>query len=266
MLKKLRAATGGCVRFFPCAGAPISRELEEFFDAVGLRIAHGYGLTETTATVSVQEFDRYVPGTVGRPLPGIEVRLGADGEILVRGATVMKGYFAKPAATAAALVDGWLKTGDAGAFDAEGYLVITDRLKDLIKTSGGKYVAPQQIEAHVGGDGLIAQIAVIGDLRKYVAALIVPAFDALEEWARAVGVAVRTRAELVSDPRVVALYQERVDRHNRALAPWEQIRRFRLLPRELTIEEGEITPTQKVRRQRLAEEYAELVEAMYAEA
>ncbi len=266
VLKKLRAATGGCVRFFPCAGAPISRELEEFFDAVGLRIAHGYGLTETTATVSVQEFDRYVPGTVGRALPGIEVRLGADGEILVRGATVMKGYFAKPAATAAAFADGWLRTGDAGAFDAEGNLVITDRLKDLIKTSGGKYVAPQQIEAHVGGDGLIAQIAVIGDLRKYVAALIVPAFEALEEWARGVGVAVRTRAELVSDPRVVALYQERVDRHNRALAPWEQIRRFRLLPRELTIEEGEITPTQKIRRQRLAEEYAELVEAMYAEA
>ena len=143
VLKKLRALTGGCVRFFPCAGAPIAPEQEEFFDAVGLRIAHGYGLTETTATVSVQEFDRYVPGTVGTALPGIEVRLGADGEILVRGATVMKGYFRKPEATAAAFVDGWLKTGDAGAFDAEGNLVITDRLKDLIKTSVGKYVAPQ---------------------------------------------------------------------------------------------------------------------------
>ena len=266
VLKKLRALTGGCVRFFPCAGAPISRDLEEFFDAVGLRIAHGYGLTETTATVSVQEFDRYVPGTVGRALPGIEVRLGAEGEILVRGATVMKGYFRKPAATAAAFVDGWLKTGDAGAFDAGGNLVITDRLKDLIKTSGGKYVAPQQIEAQVGGDGLIAQVAVLGDLRKFVAALIVPAFEALEEWARSVGVAVRSRAELISDPRVVALYQERVDQHNRALAPWEQIKKFRLLARELTVEDGEITPTQKVRRQRLAEEYAGLVDAMYAEA
>ena len=266
VLKKLRALTGGCVRFFPCAGAPIARELEEFFDAVGLRIAHGYGLTETTATVTVQEFDRYVPGTVGTALPGIEVRLGADAEVLVRGATVMKGYFGKPEATAAAFVDGWLKTGDAGAFDAEGNLVITDRLKDLIKTSGGKYVAPQQIEAQVGGDGLIAQVAVIGDLRKYVAALIVPAFEALEERARALGVAFRTRAELIADPRVVALYQERVDAHNRALAPWAQIRRFRLLPRELSVDEGEITPTLKLRRQRLAEEYAELVEAMYAEA
>ncbi len=266
VLRKLRALTGGCVRFFPCAGAPLSREMEEFFDAVGLLIAHGYGLTETTATVSVHEFDRYAPGTVGKPLQGIEVRIGAESEIQVRGATVMKGYFKKPEATAAAFVDGWFRTGDAGAFDADGNLVITDRLKDLIKTSGGKYVAPQQIEAHVGGDSFIAQIAVLGDLRKHVAALIVPAFEALEEWARSVGVAVRSRAELIAHPRVVALYQERVDHHNRALAPWEQIRKFRLLPRELTVEEGEITPTQKVRRQRIAEEYAALVEAMYAEA
>ncbi|MBZ0090418.1 MAG: AMP-binding protein, partial [Thermoanaerobaculia bacterium] len=199
------------------------------------------------------------------PLAGIEVRISAEGEIQVRGATVMRGYFAKPEATAAAFVDGWLKTGDAGALDGEGNLTITDRLKDLIKTSGGKYVAPQQVEAHLGGDSLIAQAAVLGDLRKFVAALIVPAFAALEEWARAAGIDCRTRAELIAHPRVVALYQERVELHNRRLAPWEQIRRFRLLARELTVEEGEITPTLKVRRQQLAAEYAALVDAMYAE-
>lgn len=266
VLRRLRALTGGEVRFFPCAGAPLSREMEEFFDALGLQIVHGYGLTETTATVSCHEPDRYLPGTVGKPLAGVEVRISAEGEIQVRGATVTPGYFEKPAATADAFVDGWLKTGDAGALDAEGNLTITDRLKDLIKTSGGKYVAPQQIEAHLGGDSLIAQAAVLGDLRKFVAALIVPAFETLEPWARAAGIDFGTRAELIAHPRVLALYQERVDQHNRTLAPWEQIRRFRLLPRELTIEEGEITPTLKVRRQRLAVEYAALVDAMYAEA
>ncbi len=265
VLKKLRALTGGRVRFFPCAGAPLATEIERFFDAAGMFVAYGYGLTETTATVSVHELRGFAYGTVGKPLPGVEVRIGEGGEILVRGATVMKGYFHKPEETAAAFVDGWFRTGDAGELDAEGRLVVTDRLKDLIKTSGGKYVAPQAVEMALLGDPLFEQVAVIGERRKYITALIVPNFPALQEWAEARGITCPDRESLLAHPEVKAVYERRIRRRSQELAPFERIQRFALLPQEFSQEAGELTPTLKVKRKEVERRYAGLIETLYAE-
>jgi long-chain acyl-CoA synthetase len=265
VLAKLRAVVGGRIKFFPCAGAPLSREIEEFFYAAGIFICYGYGLTETTATVSCHEARHFVFGSVGRPMPGVEVRIGDDSEIQVRGKTVMRGYYNKPEATAEVFVDGWFRTGDAGYLDEHGCLVITDRIKDLIKTSGGKYIAPQLIEAKLGSDPLVEQIAVIGDERRFVSALIVPAFPALEEYARTRDIPFASRQELIAASEVLALYQERIDAHNADLARFEQIRRFTLLPTEFTVDGGEITPTLKVKRRAVVEKYRRAIDAMYAQ-
>ncbi len=265
VLAKVRGIVGGRVRFFPCAGAFLAPEIEGFFHAVGLFIAHGYGLTETTATVSVHEAHGFRIGTVGRPMPGVEVQIGEGDEILVRGAIVMKGYYHKPEATAEALEDGWFHTGDAGCFDGDGNLVITDRIKDLMKTSGGKYVAPQLIESRLATDPLLEQAAVVGDGRKFISALLVPAFPVLEDWAARRGLTWDGRDDLIARPDVLALYRERIDEHNRELARFEQIKRFVLLPNELTIEGGEITPTMKIKRRAVESRYAPLIDGMYAE-
>lgn len=265
VLSRVRDIVGGRIRFMPCAGAPLAREIEEFFWAVGIRILCGYGLTETTATVSCHEEANFRFGTVGRPMPGVEVRIGEEGEIQVRGATVMKGYHGKPEATAEAFVDGWFRTGDAGTLDPDGLLSVTERIKDLIKTSGGKYVAPQAIEARLGTDRLIEQVAVTGDRRRFVSALVVPSFPALEEWAAVRGLPTDDRVRLVARPEVVALYRDVIERHNADLARYEQVRKFSLLPREFTVEGGEITPTLKIRRKKVAEKYGDLIEAMYAQ-
>ncbi len=266
ILSKVRAITGGRIRFFPCAGAPLSQEIEEFFHAAGIFIAYGYGLSETTATVTCHETRRFRPGTVGKPLPGVEVRISDEGEILVRGATVMKGYYRKPKETAEVLVDGWFRTGDAGILDGEGYLRITERIKDLIKTSGGKYVAPQLLESTIGADHFIEQIAVIGEGRKFVSALIVPSFEALEKWARAEGIEFASHLDLVSEPRVLDFYRRRIEERSQDLAPFERIIRFTLLPVAMSVEGGEMTPTMKVRRKAAAEKHRHLIEAMYADA
>ncbi|HEX7604834.1 MAG TPA: long-chain fatty acid--CoA ligase, partial [Polyangiaceae bacterium] len=200
VLRKIRAIFGGRAKFFPCAGAPLSREIEDFFSAAGLFLCQGYGLTETCATVSCYETHHYTPGTVGKPLDGIEVKIAENGEILVRGPGVMRGYYKKPEETAAVLVDGWLRTGDAGRIDPDGSLVITDRIKDLMKTSGGKYVAPQHLESDLVSDLFIDQAAVIGDRRNYVTALLVPSFLALEAWARDRGLSFSSRQELIELP------------------------------------------------------------------
>jgi long-chain acyl-CoA synthetase len=264
VLGKLRALCGGRIKFFPCAGAPLSQEIEEFFHALGIFICYGYGLTETTATVSCHEPSRFRFGTVGRPMPGVEVRIGEADEILVRGKTVMKGYFNQPESTAEAFVDGWFRTGDAGRLDPDGLLVITDRLKDLFKTSAAKYVAPQLLESRIGADPWIEQVAVFGDQRNYVTALLVPAFAKLEEHARQQGIPFGSREELCARPEIVALYQERIDLHNRDFARHEQLKRFTLLPQELTVESGGMTPTMKVKRSRVAEQYRAEIDAMYA--
>ena len=266
VLKKIRDLTGGRVRFFPCAGAPLSPEIEAFFHAAGLFVAQGYGLTETTATVSVHEWRNFRFGTVGKPLPGVEVRIGEENEVQVRGATVMREYYRRPEETAAAFVDGWFRTGDAGEIDAEGRLVITDRLKDLFKTSGGKYVAPQAVETALMGDPLVEQVAVIGDRRKFVTALVVPNFAALEEWAASRGVVWSTREDLLAHPEVHAVYERRIARRTADMAPHEHVKRFTLLDREFSQEDGELTPTLKVRRKEVAERYNEVIEAMYEEA
>ncbi len=265
VLARVRELLGGRIRMIPCAGAPLDRQIEEFFYACGVRVAHGYGLTETTATVSFHQRQGFHFGTVGTPMPSVEVRIGPGDEIQVRGPTVMKGYHNRPEATAEAFDDGWLRTGDAGALDEAGCLVVTDRIKDLIKTSGGKYVAPQAIEARLGSDPLVEQVAVVGDLRRYVTALIVPAFALLEPLATERGFGAASRAELVARPEVVALYQGRVDAVNRDLARFEQVKRFTLLERPFTVEAGELTPTLKIRRRAVAERYRAQVDAMYVE-
>ena len=264
VLRKIRAIFGGSAKFFPCAGAPLSREIEDFFAAAGLFICQGYGLTETCATVSCYEVHHYKPGSVGKPLPGIEVKTADDGEILVRGPGVMRGYHNKPEETAAAFVDGWLRTGDAGTLERDGSLTITDRIKDLMKTSGGKYIAPQSIEADLGGDVFIDQATVIGDQRNYVSALIVPSFVALEEWARGRGLSSSSHQELIELPEVLRLYQERIDAHNARLARFEQIKKFALLPAEFSIETGETTPTMKTRRKQVLALHRAVIDAMYA--
>jgi len=266
VLKKLRAIVGGRIKFFPCAGAPLAQEIEEFFHAAGIFICYGYGLTETTATVTCHETRHYRFGTVGRPLPGVEVRIGANDEILVRGPIVMKGYYKKPEATAEVLVDGWFRTGDAGVLDEDGLLRITDRIKDLMKTAGGKYVAPQLIESLIGSDLFVEQVAVIGDGRPYVTALVVPSFPALEEWARGEGLAFSSRQELLALPEVRELFRERIDEHTKDLARFEKIKTFTLLPSEFTVAGGEITPTLKVKRRAVEAKYRDVIEAMYAHA
>ena len=263
VLSKVRAKFGGRARLFPCAGAPLSPEIEEFFHSVGVFICQGYGLTETTATVTCHDPARFHVGTVGTPLPGIEVRISEEGEVLVKGRTVMKGYWNRPAETAAAFRDGWLRTGDAGEICGDGTLRITDRIKDLIKTAGGKYVAPQGVETRIGADPLVEQVAVIGEGRSYVTALVVPAFEALERWARAAGISFSGREELVRDERVLDLIRRTIDERTRDLAPWEKVRKFALLAREFSVEGGSMTPTLKIRRRAAAEQNRDAIEEMY---
>jgi len=194
----------------------------------------------------------------------VEVRIGEESEIQVRGPIVMKGYYKKPAATAEVFTaDGWFRTGDAGVLEDGVYLRVTERLKDLIKTAGGKYVAPQLIESTVGADLYVEQIAVIGDRRPYVTALIVPSFLNLEPWAQAQGIAAASREDLIRDTRIQQLYRARIDAQSKDLARFEQIKKFTLLPRELTVEGGEITPTLKVKRRAVETKYASEIEAMY---
>lgn len=262
VLKKLQAVVGGRIRFFPCAGAPLSQKIEEFFHSAGITIAYGYGLTETTATVTCHEQFHFRPGTVGKPIEGVQVKIAANGEILVKGETVMKGYYKKPQATAEVFEDGWFKTGDVGVLE-DGYLRITDRIKDLMKTSGGKYIAPQLIETTIGNDHFIEQVSIIGDLKKYVSALIVPSFDALEEYAKAKNIDFASREDLIAKPEIIKFYQERIDMHQKELAAYEKVKRFRLLAVPFTQEAGEMTPTMKLKRKVINEKYRPIIDSMY---
>jgi long-chain acyl-CoA synthetase len=263
VLNKIRAITGGRVRFFPCAGAPLSQEIEEFFYAAGVTICCGYGLTETTATVTCHEQRHFKFGTVGKPLSGIEVKIAENGEILVRGKTVMKGYYNKPAETAAVFSGSWFRTGDAGVIEEGGYLRITDRIKDLMKTSGGKYIAPQMIESLIGADHFIEQAVIIGDGKNYVTALVVPSFPALESYAASAQIPFTSREELVRNPRILEFYRQRIEERSKDLARFEQIKKFTLLAKELTVDGGDITPTLKVKRKTFTSKYQDLIDAMY---
>lgn len=265
VFSKILAKTGGRIRFFVSGGAPLSKDIGEFFHAIGLIIYEGYGLTETSPVLAVNTPGHIKFGTVGRPIPGVEINIAPDGEILARGPNIMKGYYKKEAETREVFEGGWFHTGDIGHLDKDGFLVITDRKKDLIVTSGGKNVAPQPIENLLKTIPYISNVVVIGDRRKFVSALVVPNFDKLEEWARSEGVAFSGREELVRDERVAAFLQAEIDRATPNLASYERIKKLRVLSRDFEIEQGEITPTLKVRRGSIEARYRELIDEMYRE-
>ena len=266
IFSKLRRAMGvDRGNIFPTAGAPLSPTIVEFFRTVGVNIVIGYGLSETTATVSAYPFENYEIGSVGKTIEDIHVRIGNEGEILVKGPTIMRGYYNKPAETEAAFTaDGWFRTGDAGYIDGSGAIVLTERLKDLFKTSNGKYIAPQALETRLGEDKYIEQVAVIGNNRKYVTAIIIPAFEAIKEYAHKKHIQYRNLDELVRNNDIRRLIEERIEKLQKSFAPFEKIKKFTLLPREFTMENGELTNTLKIRRPVINRHFAREIEAMYA--
>jgi long-chain acyl-CoA synthetase len=265
VFSKVREPLGGRLRMPGSGGAPLSKEIIEFFDAVGVRITEGYGLTECTTACSTNRPDLYRFGSVGQPLPGFEVRIAEDGEIEVRSETVFQGYYKEPEATAAVVgADGWLKTGDIGHLDEDGFLFITDRKKDILVTAGGKNVAPQNIENDLKNSKYISQALVVGDARPYVSALVT--LDPVETAHWAADNAVEgDMAALAANSSIHELVQGVVDEVNRDRSRFEQIKRFAILPRDFTMEEGEVTPTLKLRRRAVQEHFADEIEALYAE-
>jgi long-chain acyl-CoA synthetase len=265
VFSKVREPLGGRLRMPGSGGAPLSKEIIEFFDAVGVRIAEGYGLTECTTACTTNRPDVYRFGSVGKPLPGFDVRIAEDGEIEVRSDTVFQGYYKEPEATAAVLgADGWLKTGDIGRLDEDGFLFITDRKKDILVTAGGKNVAPQNIENELKTSKYVSQALVVGDALPYVAALITLDPVEIERWAAEQGID-GDAAALSTDARVRDLVQGVVDDANRERSRFEQIKRFAILPRDFTMQDGEITPTLKLRRRAVQDHFAGEIEALYAE-
>ncbi len=266
VLSKLRMILGGNINFMPCGGAKLDATIGRFFHALGVNVKLGYGMTETTATVSCWEDGKFDSDSIGTLMPGAEIKIGAKSEILVRGPMVMKGYYNKAEETANSFTeDGFLKTGDAGEFDSKGNLYITDRIKELMKTSGGKYIAPQVIEGAIGKDHFIEQIAVIADTRKFVSALIVPCYDALEEYAKDLNIAYHDRLELIKNSEIVEMLEKRVANLQKELARFEQVKKFTLLSKEFSMDRGELTPTQKLRRKVINERYQDKIEQMYAD-
>jgi long-chain acyl-CoA synthetase len=272
---KIRQGVGGRLRYLVSGSAPLPANVAEFFCAVGLPIIEGYGLTETAPILTVNPAHAPRAGSVGRPVSGVELRIAEDGEILARGPNVMTGYYNKPEATRDVLKDGWFHTGDVGTIDSDGYLAITDRKKDLLVTSGGKKIAPQPIEAALKRSPLIAEAVLLGDRRKYAAALIVPEFNTLERRLKDLGrppdsADVRASssddwAALVKRPDVLALYQEVVDALNRELSQFERIKKIAVLPAEFSVESGELTPTLKVKRKVVEERWRKVIDGLYPE-
>src|SRR5208282_3099406 len=266
VFSKVRAGMGGKAEEFISGGAPLGRELAEWYADIGIPIHEGYGLTETSPVIAVNTPTAHKLGTVGKPLHNLEVRIADDGELLVRGPSVFRGYWNRPVETRAAFLDGWFKTGDVGQLDADGYLSITDRKKDLIKTSGGKFIAPQPLESSLKLNPLIGTAVVLGDRRKFPAVLISPHFPALEDWARGNHVDASSRQSLVQDPKVQALYEGIVDELNRNLARFEQLKRVLLVPEEFSAADGTMTHTFKVRRRGIEDRYRALIDEMYEKA
>ncbi len=263
---KVRAGMGGRAEVFISGGAPLGRELAEWYADIGVRIDEGYGLTETSPVIAVNSPAAHKLGTVGKPLANVEVRIAEDGEILVRGPSVFKGYWKRSQETQAALTDGWFKTGDIGNVDGDGFLSVTDRKKDLIKTSGGKFIAPQPLENSLKHNALIGEAVVLGDKRKFPAVLIAPYFPVLEDWARANQADCVSREELVAHPKVRALYEGIVADLNRDLARFEQLKKVILVAEEFSPENGVLTASMKLRRRVVEERYRVQIEAMYVEA
>jgi long-chain acyl-CoA synthetase len=265
VFSKIIEKTGGRVRFFVSGGAPLSKDIAEFFYALGLVIYEGYGLTETAPVLAVNCPGALRFGTVGKPIPGVEISLAADGEILARGPNVMKGYYKKEAETQEAFEGSWFHTGDIGYLDQDGFLTITDRKKDLIVTSGGKNVAPQPIENLLMTCPYISTVVVIGDKRRFITALVVPNFEKLEELATKRDISFTDRKDLIKNQEIVKFIQSEIDKATASLASYEKIKKVALLDRELEIEKGEITPTLKVRRAAVENRYQELIGRLYRE-
>lgn len=265
VFSKVYAKTGGRVRFFLCGGAPLSKDIGEFFYAIGLTVMEGYGLTETSPVITANTFENLKFGTVGKPIPGVEVRIDEDDEILTKGPNVMNGYYKREAASREAFEGGWFHTGDIGHFDEEGFLVITDRKKDIIVTSGGKNVAPQPIEGILNLNPYISNALVIGDRRKFISALVVPDFEKLEEYAKQNNISFEDHCDLVKKEEIVRFIQEQVDRSASNLASYEKVKKIVLLDKEFEIEKGEITPTLKVKRNIVEEKHKGIIDALYRE-
>ena len=260
---KVRDRVGGRLRLPGSGGAPLAKEIAEFFDAIGIRIMEGYGLTECTTACSTNRAEKYRFGTVGPPLPGFEIRTDEDGEILIRSETVFKGYYKDPEATAAVLSDdGWLRTGDVGEIDEDGFLKVTDRKKDILVTAGGKNVAPQNIENELKTSKWISQALVVGDRRPYVAALITLDETEIGNWAAERGLD-GDISTLAAHPEVQDIVQGVVDDANRDRSRYEQVKRFVILPRDFSAEAGEITPTLKLRRRAVLEHFEAQVDELY---
>ena len=263
---KVREAFGGRVRIFVVGGAPLGIDTAQWFASVGIALWEGYGLTETSPVIALNTPLTHRMGAVGMPMSNIELKLAADGELLVRGPSIFHGYWHKPEATAEAFdPEGWFRTGDIAHLDADGFLYITDRKKELLKTSGGKMVAPQPIENKLKTHLLVAQAALVGDKHKYISVLISPNFVALEDWARHHGIPAENREDLVADSRVIAQYAEIVREANCSLANFETMKRFRVVAQEWAQETGELTPSMKLKRRVIKEQYAAEIDALYAD-
>ena len=266
IFSKIRQAFGGRVQIFVSGGAPLGMDSAGWFADAGIRIFEGYGLTETSPVISVNYPNAHKIGTVGKPLSNVKVRLAPDGELEVKGPSIFHGYWGKEKETAEAFTeDGWFKTGDIGKLDDEGYLSITDRKKELLKTSGGKFIAPQPIENRLKANNLVAEAALVGDKHKFASVLICPNFPVLEGWAEARGISTTDRKKLVLDPAVVKLYQEVVDGVNGQLANFESVKRIYVVADEWTVESGQLTPSMKLKRRVIDANYAKEIAMLYAD-
>lgn len=265
VFSKLRRRLGGRLRFFVSGAAPLAKHLAEFFYAAGVTICEAYGLTETSPLISTNLPGALRFGTTGKPIRNVEVKIAGDGEILVRGPNIMRGYYKMEQETAKTIVDGWLHTGDIGKLDADGYLAITDRKRDLFKTSGGKFIAPQPIENQLKACASVSTAVVIAEGRRFPSALIVPRFEKLEKYAAEKGLAFSTRAELASHPEIIKLVEHEIAEACGEMAQYERVKKFTLLSEDFSIVNGEITPTMKVRRRQVELRYAKEIEKMYRE-
>jgi long-chain acyl-CoA synthetase len=267
VFSKLTAKLGGRMRFMVSGGAPLPRKIAEFFYGAGCPILEGYGLTETAPVLTVNTMENMRFGTVGKAIPGVSLRLAEDGEILARGPNIARGYYRDPAATAAAFLDGWFHTGDVGEIDADGYLSITDRKKDLIVTAGGKNIAPQHLENLLKMDKYISEVMLYGDRKKFISALVVPDYERIEEYAMEHDVLYTDATGLINDPEIVRLIERRIakvqDEHD--IPQYERVKKFILLPQDFSLAAGEVTPTLKLRRKIVTAKFQQQLDALYEE-
>ncbi|OCA76962.1 AMP-dependent synthetase [Chryseobacterium artocarpi] len=264
VFSKIKNKMGGRLWFLPCGGASLSPEVTKFFESVGIHVTVGYGLTETTATLTLFPLTHFEHATSGKPLPGVEIRIGESDEIQARGNGIMKGYYNRPEETQKVFTeDGWFKTGDAGKLDDKGNLIITDRLKDLMKTSNGKYIAPQQIENLLTNNNFIQQIMLVAEGRQFVSALVVPNFEFLQDYIKKNNIPFTNWEDAVKNEKIIHFYKEKVKELQVHLADYEKVKKFTLMPAEFDINTGEITPTLKVKRNVVLKKYADIIEKMY---